>query len=350
MPIKNNIDLFNAVRQELSGQFQTRIPALAIDNIREVCTAISCTEFTPLRNEFMSCLFNRLGMEIFNKNILKNPYSALIRYKDMEYADAIAEHSVQPAIPEMTQFGKCGEAVDPFIKVCPDLKTEYHHKNKSLTYPVTVDDQRLKRAFLSPDGFYKMVEHFMNSLLNGAEMTDYYLTKQILSDYCGDVKNASLPLLPTQTLTMAAVTNEVTSAAFVKALKTAVLQVSLPNQVFNPQKIWNTKVKSELSLFIRADVLPVIDVDLLRSSFQDSAVNLNIKTYVFDTLPVATNGVNNDKVFAMLFADDFPVFVNEYNKMTEAYNPRGLYTTYYLHRSTSFGVSYSQNCIIFRET
>ena len=61
------VDIYNAVRNELSDTFRDRIPEGNANNIKDVYKAMD--NYEPAKNEFLNALVNRIGMVLINSKV-----------------------------------------------------------------------------------------------------------------------------------------------------------------------------------------------------------------------------------------------------------------------------------------
>lgn len=345
MPVTND-KIFTTVIDN-NKLLADRLPQMTKDNIVSVGTMIMSNEFTSVRNEFINTLFDKVGLTLFNQYQIKNPLAKFIKSTDM-YGGVLEEITVDIVQGEDMTEGACNTSVDPFVRHCPRVVAEYHKSNKPRTYPITINRQMLAKAFLEETGLNTLLTTCIQALYNSAEVDDFYLTKMILAEYVADIKNATLPLLNSQTIETPLPVNEVTAAAFMKAAKNIILNMSMPNSIFNPQKITKQLQAKDLTIFLRTDVLASIDIDLLRSSFQATTLNLNVDVIPFDLLPDGSNSVKNDKVFALICEKDFLYIRRQYEEIDSIKNPRNGNLNTFLKRESDYAVSYSKDCVIFK--
>lgn len=344
----DNVRLFNTVRNAMSEAFRQRIPEATIDNIEEVGTMITSGEFQPEFNQWLHALINRIGLVIFNDYDLQNPLAKYI-YGTMAWGDAIEEIALDIVKGAPMNYGIDGQSVDPFIKNTNQPKAEYHKIDEPIQYMTSIERDRIKRAFLRENGLMRYVTMAVNKLYSSANVDTWTITKMIMADYLTDVKNATMPLLATQTQTVADVVDEATGAAFVKAVKNIAYSMRFPNNLYNPQKIHKTLNNNQLTLFVRYDILNTIGVDVARVSFHDEQLNMDIALEPMDDFGTSSNGTDTDDILAVLAEDNWLLITQQFEDMDTIWNPRGRYDNYFLTRQMSFGCSYFKDCVIFKK-
>ena len=81
------VDIYNAVRNELSDTFRDRIPEGNADNIKDVYKAMD--NYEPAKNEFLNALVNRIGLVLINSKIWQNPLAKF--RKELPLGDTVEE-------------------------------------------------------------------------------------------------------------------------------------------------------------------------------------------------------------------------------------------------------------------
>lgn len=344
-----NATVFNAVRAFMSPEFQTRIPEATIENMKEIGLMITSDEYEAERNQWQKALMNRIGMTIFHDYTLQNRLAKYIR-EGMSFGDTIEEIATDIVSGKKMDYGKDGESVDPFIKMSPQAKAIYHRINEPIQYGTTIEKDRLRRAFLEEGGLSRLVGYFVNKLYSSANLDTWLLTKSIFATYANDAKAASgCPLLATQKITSQDITDEASGKKFLLQIKDAVSSMYFPNAAFNPMKVHKTLDNRELTLFIRADLINKLGVEVRSGVFHLEELNIPVKIELMDDFGEDINGGNADDIMAMLAEDDFLVITSQFEDLDSIYNPRGRYMNYFLTRQMSFGCTYFKDCVIFRK-
>lgn len=352
MPVLNvqpNESIFNAVREQMSEEFRRRIPQATKDNIAQIGLTLTSNEFEVLMNEWQRALVNRIGMVIFHNYLLKNPLQKYI-YGNMEFGDAIEEIATDIVSGRDMDWGKEGESIDPFVKFSPQAKAEYHRVNSPIQYMTTIEKYRIRRAFTTPGGLSSLITQFVGQLMSSANYDTWTLTKTTMAYYINDSKaSAGLPLLPTQKIVSEDVTDEASAKKFLLQVKNAVSAMKFPNNAFNPQQIHKTLDNRNLTLFIRADIMNTIGVEAMASAFNIEQLNMPVSIESMDNFGTDPEGRDTDDVLAVLAEDWWLLITQQFEEMSNIYNPRGLYWNYFLTRAMSFGCSYFKDCVIFRK-
>lgn len=343
-----NETIFNAVRATMTESFKERIPEANKENMREVGLMLTSDEYEVERNQWQKALINRIGLTIFHDYTIKNRLSKYIR-EGMSFGDTIQEIATDIVTGANMNYGKCGESVDPFVKMCPEAKAIYHRINEPIQYGTTIERDRLKRAFLEDGGLSRLLTYFVNKLYSSANMDSWLITKSIFGTYANDAKKAEAPLLDTQKITSQDVTDEASGKKLLLQIKDAVSAMYFPNNAFNPMKVHKTLDNRELTLFIRADVINKIGVEVRAGVFNIEELNIPVKVELMDDFGEDINGGDTSDIIAMLAEDDFLIITSQFDDVDSIYNPRGRYWNYFLTRHMSYGCTYFKDCVIFRK-
>lgn len=344
-----NSTIFNAVRETMSTAFKDRIPEANKTNMKEVGLMLTSDEYEVERNQWQKALMNRIGLTIFHDYTIKNRLAKYIR-EGMSFGDTIEEIATDIVTGAKMNYGKDGESVDPFVKMSPVAKAIYHRINEPIQYGTTIETDRLRRAFLEEGGLTRLVSYFVNKLYSSANLDTWLLTKSIFGTYANDAKKDTCPLLDTQKITSQDVTDEESGKKFLLQIKDAVSSMYFPNAAFNPMQVHKTLDNRELTLFIRADIINKIGVEVRSGVFHLEELNIPVKVELMDDFGEDINGGDTSDILAMLAEDDFLVITSQFEDMGSIYNPRGRYMNYFLTRQMSFGCTYFKDCVIFRKT
>lgn len=148
-----------------------------------------------------------------------------------------------------------------------DVKVQYLTVNMDLQYPVTITRDKIRQAFNSWADLENFINGIVNALYNGAYIGMFQYTKALVTGAYAANKAAI------QTFTLPS--NEATGKAFVKELRKLHTLFQLPSSSYNawakvggagkPVTTWCAP--EDIMLMIRADILAVIDVDVLAAAF-----------------------------------------------------------------------------------
>lgn len=348
----NNLDdvkLFNTVRGAMTTAFQERIPEATKDNIAQIGTMLTSAEYEAEFNQWQTALINRIGLQLFESYTLTNPLSKYI-FGEMSYGDAIEIIATDIVTGRAMDYGEEGKSIDPFIKVSPQAKAEYHKIDEPIQYQTTLELDRIKRAFTQSGGLTRLMTEFVNKLYSSANVDTWTMTKNIMADYILDKKSPGMPLQTNQVKQATAVTDERSAKDFILTVKNIVSSMRFPNNLYNPQKIHKTLDNRDLVCFIRYDILNTVGVEAMASAFNPEQLNMNVTFEPMDDFGAPNDGTGNtDDVLAVIAEKNWLLITHQFEDMESIRNPRGRYINYFLTRQMSYGCNYFKDCIIIKE-
>jgi hypothetical protein len=165
--------VLNAIRATSSSAYQTTVPMATAANIIDVGTAVLNAP-VAIRNEFMSNLYNKVGLTLIDSPVIENEFSFL-KKGTLEYGQMIEDiyvglASAEPYITGMHD-GDTGYP-DPFtIKKLPHFSA-FYSTILSRQYTVTRHLTDLKKAFHTGGGVEQFVAGMMNALVSGENFDD----------------------------------------------------------------------------------------------------------------------------------------------------------------------------------
>lgn len=169
--------VLNAIRSTASSAYQTTVPMATASNIMDVGSAVLNAP-VAIRNEFMSNLYNKVGLTLIDSPVIENEFSFL-KKGTLEYGQMIEDIYVGLAQAETyitgMHDGDTGYP-DPFaIKKLPHFSA-FYSTILSRQYTVTRHLTDLKKAFHSGGGVEQFVAGMMNALVSGENYDDMRAT------------------------------------------------------------------------------------------------------------------------------------------------------------------------------
>ena len=351
MAIKKGLkDSLNQIRELSTPIYHQEVPVINDEtSINEFGRAI--LESKVIQNEFVSALINRIAYTQFEVKYFNNPL------QDLE-GDSIPlgyigqEGYVNPATARKYN---ADDFAGLLRKYEADVKIQYMNINMDLQYPVTVNRNKLKDAFVSWDELERFIDEFSNSLYNGAYIDEFRYTKMLVStaykENAGIIENISAP------------TTEELAKAFVTKARELFLNFQLPSSNYNswhklngygrPVVTWTNP--EDIVFLIRNDIRAYLDVNVLASAFNIDKTTLlgNIKpvdnfniydddgVMIFDGSKIL--GIIADKKWFRIRRRD--MFLDEF------YNPNNRTWQYYLNLTKMYNYSlFANHTILATET
>lgn len=336
-------DILNIIRANGTTEYSTRVPEATRTNIDTVANAILA--YTSTQNEFLNAIVNKIAMTIVRNKIAQNPLRVL-KSGGVPLGKDIEE--IFTNMQSATAYDATGANL--LQRNIPDVKAIYHRLNRRDMYKVTISDAQLRTAFTSDGKMNELIQSIVNSLYSGDNYDEFVLMKNTLADCVvdGKITNISTP-----EFTGTQATDEASSKALVKAIRTMSGLFQFPSSAYNtyfankpasdtsgkPVVTWTPK--EDQILLIRSDILSNIDVDVLAQAFNIDKVNFLARTLEVDSFGAAAD------CYAILSDKSFLQVYDNFQEMREFYNGEGLYWNYFWHHWQTYSFSYFANAVAF---
>lgn len=170
------IDIINVIRQNASMAYQQSVPSVTTEQDIPVVGEHICG--TPANaNEFVNALLNRIALVQIKSSLFNNPYKEL-KKGYLEYGETVEEVFVEMA--KAREFSVEKAESREFKRTLPDVRSAFHLINWRVQYPISVEMEELRQAFLSADGVTNLITNIINSTYRGAEYDEYLLFKYLI--------------------------------------------------------------------------------------------------------------------------------------------------------------------------
>lgn len=308
--------------------------------------------FTPASNAFVNALVNRIGFTIITSKMYTNPWSVFKKGR-LEFGETVEEIFVNLARPY--QFSPSKAEQDVFKRNIPDVRAAFHTMNFQKYYPVTVSDDQLRQAFLSWQGIADLIAGIVESVYASAQTDEFLVMKYMVAREIvnGGVQGVAIP--------QATKANAVDVAT---VFRQTARMLEFQSSNYNRGGVTTHTPINDQYLIITAEFEAVMDLNVLAKAYNldyaefighvisvDSFVDMDWDrlTYLFtdengDVDPsfkkwtaeeiAVLNGVP-----AVMTAVDYWQVWDNFEKMTENYNGKGLYWNYNYHVWKTFSVS-----------
>lgn len=330
--------LFNFVRQKSTGNFQEVIPEANEDNIAEISNLLFNDAYTPLLNEFVTNLINRIGLTIIRNKSYTNPL-AILKKGSQPLGTDIQDIYTNPAEAEQYQLSNT-EMAKLLTITDPDTKVAYYRRNRKDLYPKTIAREALQGAFVSWTKFENYISSITQSLYSGAYIDEFKYTKALVAGAYANNKAI--------VETVSAVTSQATAAAFVKKARNLYKAMRFPSSSYNAYSLNTgdnkpvvTWTEPERIIFmVRADVMTEVDVDVLASAFHMDKTDFLGRVVEVDKFDDA------GKVQAVIADEAFFQIYDNIFRFDEFYNARTMSWNEYLHVWETFAICPFANAVI----
>lgn len=351
----STIDIMNVIRQNASYEYQQNVPKVAkASDIPRVGEVIYGTP--AFANQFINALVNRIAIVRVQSATFNNPYS-ILKKGYIEFGETVEDIFV--SIAKAVDFDPEKAAQRELQRTIPDVRSAFHTMNWRVMYPVTIQDEDLKQAFLSIDGVQNLIAKIVESVYTAAEYDEFLLFKYLLIKAISHGKIHSKSVGDGTNLDTAAVQFRGTSNL-----------ITFMSDKYNELKVKNNTPKDRQVIFMDSLFNAEFDVNVLASAFNMDKADFMGRLFLIDNWTEFDNArfnvirANSDgieevtsdelallaNVKAVILDEKwFQVYDNN-NKFTEDYVASGLYWNYFYHTWKTVSNSPFANAIAFVTT
>lgn len=351
----STIDIMNVIRQNASYEYQQNVPKVAkASDIPRVGEVIYGTP--AFANQFINALVNRIAIVRVQSATFNNPYS-ILKKGYIEFGETVEDIFV--SIAKAVDFDPEKSAQREFQRTIPDVRSAFHTMNWRVMYPVTIQDEDLKQAFLSIDGVQNLIAKIVESVYTAAEYDEFLLFKYLLIKAISHGKIHSKSVGDDTNLDTAAV-----------QFRGASNLITFMSDKYNELKVKNNTPKDRQVIFMDSLFNAEFDVNVLASAFNMDKADFMGRLFLidnwtefdnarFDVIRANSDGIEEvtsaelallANVKAVILDEKwFQVYDNN-NKFTEDYVASGLYWNYFYHTWKTVSNSPFANAIAFVST
>lgn len=348
----STIDIMNVIRQNASYEYQQNVPEVAkASDIPKVGEVIYGNP--AFANQFINALVNRIAVVRVQSATFNNPYS-ILKKGYIEFGETVEDIFV--SIAKVVDFDPEKAAKREFQRTIPDVRSAFHTMNWRVMYPVTIQDEDLKQAFLSIDGVQNLIAKIVDSVYTAAEYDEFLLFKYLLIKAISNGKMTAKSIGSGANLDEAAVQFRGTSNL-----------ITFMSNKFNEMNVKTNTPKERQVIFMDSVFNAQYDVNVLASAFNMGKADFMGRLFLidnwtefdndrFEVIRANSDGIEEvtDAELALLanvkavILDEnwFQVYDNN-NKFTEDYVASGLYWNYFYHTWKTISNSPFANAIMF---
>lgn len=333
--IPKGINILNVIRSEASQAYQERVPVATQDNIAEVGNPI--LNFEAVQNEFLSALVNRIGLVIITSRSYNNP---LKRFKKglMSLGETVEEIFVNIIKAEpyyLVDDQGMSAAEDEFKRRIPDVRAVFHTRNRQDKYPVTIQNDDLRTAFLSYEGVENLVSKIIEAVYTSDEYDEFLLMKNVFFE--AGLRGALRPI------TVPGLGDDTSAKQTMTAFRTTALDLTFMRSDSNFMGVTTHTPIDEQVIFILSSVAATVDVEVLASAFNMDKTNFIGRRVIVDDF----GGLEKEGVIAIATDEDWFMVFDNYLTMTSDYVASRLYYNYFLHHWETLSYSPFKNAVAF---
>ena len=346
------IDILNVIRENASYDYQQNVPVVTKEaDIPKVGEVIYGTP--AFANQFINALVNRIAVVRVQSATFNNPY-AMLKKGYLEFGETIEDIFV--GILKAVHYSAEKAEAREFKRTMPDVRTAFHTMNWRVMYPVTIQDEDLKLAFLSIDGVTDLISKIVDAVYTSAEYDEFLLFKYLL------IKSISHGKM--KPISIGAGTDIKESAIQFRGISN---KLPFMSSEYNEAGVTNNTPKDRQIIFMDAMYNAQYDVEVLASAFNMDKADFMGRLFLiddwtsfdmdrFDVIMSESDGieaVTADELALLadvkaVMLDDrwFQVYDNN-NKFTEKYVASGLYWNYFYHVWKTISYSPFANAVVF---
>lgn len=348
----STIDILNVIRQNASYDYQQNVPEVAtVNDIPKVGEIIYGTP--AFANQFINALVNRIAIVRVQSATFNNPYS-ILKKGYIEYGESVEDIFV--SIAKAVDFNVEKAAKREFQRTIPDVRSAFHVMNWRVMYPVTIQDEDLRQAFLNIEGVQNLIAKIVDAVYTAAEYDEFLLFKYLLIKAISHGKMYPNSIGAGTDLSEAAVQFRGTSNL-----------LPFMSSEYNEAGVKTNTPKERQVIFMDAMFNAQFDVNVLASAFNMDKADFMGRLFLidnwtdfdnerFDIIRANSDGIEEvtadelallANVKAVILDDNwFQVYDNN-NKFTEKYVASGLYWNYFYHTWKTVSNSPFANAVVF---
>lgn len=346
------LDILNVIRQNASYDYQQNVPTIKkATDIPKVGEIIYGTP--AFANQFLNALVNRIAIVRVQSANFNNPYS-ILKKGYLEFGESVEDIFV--SIANVVEYTPEKGNEREFKRTLPDVRSAFHVMNWRVMYPVTIQDEDLRQAFLSIEGVQNLIAKIVDSVYTAAEYDEFLLFKYLL------IKAISHG--ETYPVSIGAGSNFQEAASQFRGMSN---MLTFMNSSYNSAKVKTCTPKNRQVIFMDAIYNARYDVNVLASAFNMDKADFMGRLFLidrwtsFDNERFAVIRANSDgiepvtsqeiellkNVKAVLLDENWFQIYDNNNKFTEKYVASGLYWNYFYHTWKTVSSSPFANAITF---
>lgn len=346
----STVDILNTIRANATYEYQSLVPQITtsteIPRVGEVLMG-----YPALANQFINALINRIAMVRVRSATFNNAYKEL-KKGYLEFGETVEEVFVQ--IAKAREFSAEKAEARELKRTLPDVRSAFHTMNWRVQYPVTIQDEDLRMAFLSAEGVQDLIARIVDSIYTAAEYDEFLLFKYLLIKAISHGK--MYPVAIDGDLKAAAVAFRGTSN-----------KLGFMSNRYNASGVTTTTPRSDQYIFMDSDYNAAFDVEVLAAAFNMEKADFMGRLLLIDDFASFDNDrfdqirANSDmieevtaaelalmsKVKAVLVDREWFQVYDNANKFTEKYVASGLYWNYFYNVWKTVSSSPFSNAIVF---
>ena len=347
----STVDIINTIRANASYEYQSVVPqitnATEIPKVGEILYG-----YPALANQFINALVNRIALVNVKSATFNNAYAEL-KKGYLEFGETVEEVFVN--IAKAREFSVDKAEAREFKRTLPDVRTALHVMNYRVQYPITIQDEDLRQAFLSVNGVQDLIAKIIDSVYTASEYDEYLLFKYLLIK--GITGGKMYPV--------SIGTGDLKECA--SKFRGMSNQLTFMSTKYNADGVTTTTPKNDQYIFMDSMFNAQYDVNVLASAFNMDKATFSGKLKLIDDWTTFDNErfkqiIENSDTMELVTKEELAMMKNvkavlvdsewfqvydNHNKMTETYVASGQYWNYFYNVWKTVSSSPFSNAIVF---
>lgn len=348
----STMDILNVIRQNAGYEYQQNVPEVTkASDIPRVGEVIYGTP--AFANQFINALVNRIAIVRMQSATFNNPYSVL-KKGYIEFGETVEDIfvSIAKGVDFDPEKGKSRE----FKRTFPDVRSAFHTMNWRVMYPVTIQDEDLKQAFISLEGVQNLIAKIVDAVYTGAEYDEFLLFKYLM------IKAISHGKMKPESIGDGTDLKE--SAVAFRGISNLLPFISSD---YSEAGVKTNTPKDRQIIFMDAKFNAQFDVNVLASAFNMDKADFMGRLFLidnwtsfdnerFDVIRENSDGIEEvtagelallANVKAVIVDENWFQIYDNNNKFTEKYVASGMYWNYFYHTWKTVSSSPFANAVVF---
>lgn len=334
----NNVQLLNALRNELPDDYKSRIPVITKANQDTALRELD--NYIPGQNAIISQMLNKVGLTNFNAGEFSNTF-AEFKKGTLNWGESVEE--VQLGLINAITKDVDRETGEKLIFSRKDIESNvwYHQVNREELYPITIDsftNAEIRKAFHSESGLNSWLSAIQVALNNSAEYDEFLQMTGLLKHY-HDNNGFTTVNVPD----VAADTSSTAEAkGLLRIIRATAAKLAYPTRKYNAARMPTFVKPQDLILICTPEVAAAVDIEALASIFHLEKAEVPMRMIV---IPQEYWDIPNAQ--AILTSVNFFQVYDVLKFMTEIDNPVGLYKNFFLHIHQIISYSLAVPAVLF---
>ena len=269
-----NENIVNYMRSVLPTSVAERIPEATQTNLGEVFDSI--WNYKAVRDQFFVSMFEMIGIQTIDGVAFINP---LAEFKKSPIRFGSTDEETFVNMAKGTPFDSRAGVEKAFAYYDSYVMSLYHKVNFSMQYPITVQYNTIRNAFMSDYGLKSMIQAKMLSAYTGANYDEYLVMKDLL------VKGYEQGILPA--IQVSGVEDRESAEDLLVELEAFIDLASFPLPKNNPAGATSVSNAANMVFFTTPTIKARIGVKALANAYNLTYAEAKARTVVVDSLDEA---------------------------------------------------------------